>query len=89
MKKRRIVVVGDSTAGPKAAAKAKRIDQSAEVIILQKDADLSMASRRPCRFAPGIEAAPEEIEKNRGTLYDNIVADACLSLFRERGYQLS
>ena len=89
MKKRRIVVVGDSTAGPKAAAKAKRIDQSAEVIILQKDADLSMASHRPCRFAPGIEAAPEEIEKNRGTLYDNIVADACLSLFRERGYQLS
>ena len=89
MKKRRIVAVGDSACGPKAAEKARRIDYSAEVIILQKDADLSMASHRPCRFAPGIEAAPEEIEKNRGTLYDNIVADACLSLFRERGYQLS
>jgi len=44
MQKRRIVVVGGSAAGPKAAAKARRIDNSAEVIILQKDADLSMAS---------------------------------------------
>ena len=43
-KKRRIVVVGGSAAGPKAAAKARRIDNDAEVIILQKDADLSMAS---------------------------------------------
>ena len=44
VKKRRIVVVGGSAAGPKAAAKARRIDSSAEVTILQKDADLSMAS---------------------------------------------
>ena len=36
----------------------------------------------------GIEAALEEIEKNRGTLYDNTVADVCLRLFREKGYQL-
>jgi len=43
-KKKRIVVVGGSAAGPKAAAKARRIDNRAEVIILQKDADLSMAS---------------------------------------------
>ena len=89
MKKRRIVAVGDSACGPKAAEKARRIDYSAEVIILQKDADLSMASHRPYRSSPGIETALEEIEKKRGTLYDNIVADACLSLFRERGYQLS
>ncbi len=44
MNKRRIVVIGGSAAGPKAAAKARRIDNSAEVIILQKDGDLSMAS---------------------------------------------
>lgn len=43
-KRRRIVVIGGSAAGPKAAAKARRIDNNAEVIILQKDADLSMAS---------------------------------------------
>jgi NADPH-dependent 2,4-dienoyl-CoA reductase/sulfur reductase-like enzyme/rhodanese-related sulfurtransferase len=44
MQKRRIVIVGGSAAGPKAAAKARRIDNSAEVVILQKEADLSMAS---------------------------------------------
>jgi NADPH-dependent 2,4-dienoyl-CoA reductase/sulfur reductase-like enzyme/rhodanese-related sulfurtransferase len=43
-KTRRILVVGGSAAGPKAAAKARRIDNDAEVIMLQKDADLSMAS---------------------------------------------
>ena len=42
--KKRIVIVGGTAAGPKAAAKAKRIDGNAEVIILQKDHDLSMAS---------------------------------------------
>ena len=43
-RKKRIVVIGGSAAGPKAAAKAKRTDYNAEVIILQKDPDLSMAS---------------------------------------------
>ena len=43
-KRRKIVVIGGSAAGPKAAAKARRIDNDAEVILLQKDADLSMAS---------------------------------------------
>src|SRR5664280_2372474 len=48
----------------------------------------SMGSHRPYRPSLGIEAALEEIEKNRGTLYDNTVTDACLRLFREKGYQL-
>ncbi len=42
--KRKILVIGGSAAGPKAAAKARRIDNDAEVVIIQKDADLSMAS---------------------------------------------
>ena len=42
--RKRIIVIGGSAAGPKAAAKARRIDNDAEVIILQKEADLSMAS---------------------------------------------
>ena len=42
--KKRIVVIGGSAAGPKAAAKARRMDEHAEVVIFQKDADLSMAS---------------------------------------------
>ena len=41
---KRIVVVGGSAAGPKAAAKARRMDQHAKITIVQKDADLSMAS---------------------------------------------
>jgi HD-GYP domain-containing protein (c-di-GMP phosphodiesterase class II) len=48
----------------------------------------AMASHRPYRPTLGIEAALEEIEKNKGILYDDIVADACLRLFREKGYQL-
>ena len=48
----------------------------------------SMASHRPHRPALGLNSALEEIEKNSGTLYDNTVADACLRLFREIGFQL-
>lgn len=40
----RIVVIGGSAAGAKAAARAKRMDESAQVIIIQKDPDLSMAT---------------------------------------------
>jgi HD-GYP domain-containing protein (c-di-GMP phosphodiesterase class II) len=47
-----------------------------------------MASHRPYRPTLGIEATLEEVEKNKGILYDNVVADACLRLFREKGYQL-
>ena len=40
----KIVVVGGSAAGPKAAAKARRMDQHAEITIVQEAPDLSMAS---------------------------------------------
>jgi len=41
---RTIVVIGGSAAGPKTAAKARRLDQHAEIILFQKSMDLSMAS---------------------------------------------
>ena len=47
----------------------------------------AMASHRPYRPTLGIEAALKEIEKNKGILYDIDVANACLKLFREKGYQ--
>jgi PAS domain S-box-containing protein len=47
----------------------------------------AIASHRPYRSAMGIEAALEEIEKNKGILYDDAVADACLRLFRGKNYQ--
>ncbi len=49
----------------------------------------AMASHRPYRASLGIEAALAEIEKNRGILYDSVVADACLRLFQENGYLLT
>ena len=48
----------------------------------------AMGSHRPYRPTLGIEVALEEIEKNKGILYDDVVADACLRLFWEKGYQL-
>jgi len=44
MSARKIVVIGGSAAGPKAAARSKRLDAGAEVTLLQKAPELSMAS---------------------------------------------
>lgn len=44
MKTNRIVVIGGSAAGPKAASRARRLDENAEITIIQKSPDLSMAS---------------------------------------------
>ena len=41
---KRIIVIGGSAAGPKAAAKARRCDEHAEIVLLQKSPELSMAS---------------------------------------------
>ena len=48
----------------------------------------AMSSHRPYRPGLGVDAALAEIERGRGSAYDPAVADACLRLFRERGYQL-
>ncbi|WP_321403394.1 FAD-dependent oxidoreductase [Maridesulfovibrio sp.] len=44
MNSRKIVVIGGSAAGPKAAARSKRLDAGADVLLLQKAPELSMAS---------------------------------------------
>jgi len=41
---KKIIVIGGSAAGPKAAARARRLDEHAEVTIIQKAPELSMAS---------------------------------------------
>ena len=41
---KKIIVIGGSAAGPKAAAKARRMDEFAEITMFQKGPDLSMAS---------------------------------------------
>jgi PAS domain S-box-containing protein len=57
-------------------------------ILAVADVVESMASHRPYRPTLGIDAALEEIEKNRGIFYDNAVADTCLRLFREKRFKL-
>ena len=44
MEQKRIIVIGGSAAGAKAAAKARRLDEFAEITLIQKAPDLSMAS---------------------------------------------
>ena len=41
---KKIIVIGGSAAGSKAAAKARRMDETAEITMFQKGPDLSMAS---------------------------------------------
>lgn len=57
-------------------------------IIAVADVVQAMASHRPYRPGLGIDNALEEIEKNSGLLYYSPAVDACLRLFREKGYKL-
>ncbi|HMC13851.1 MAG TPA: HD domain-containing phosphohydrolase, partial [Gallionellaceae bacterium] len=52
-------------------------------ILCVADVVEAMSSHRPYRPALGIEAALNEIERGKGTLYDPAVADACLKVFAE------
>jgi PAS domain S-box-containing protein len=57
-------------------------------ILAVADVVEAMASHRPYRPGLGIESALNEIEKNRGIFFDQAVVDACLKLFREKGFKL-
>jgi PAS domain S-box-containing protein/putative nucleotidyltransferase with HDIG domain len=55
-------------------------------IIAVADVIEAMCSHRPYRPALGVEVALDEIVKERGTLYDSEVVDACVILFREKEF---
>jgi putative two-component system response regulator len=55
-------------------------------ILAVADVVEAMASFRPYRPTPGIDAALEEIEKNVEVLYERAAVEACLRLFREKGF---
>jgi PAS domain S-box-containing protein/putative nucleotidyltransferase with HDIG domain len=57
-------------------------------ILAVADVVEAISSHRPYRPALGIGPALEEIEKNRGRLYDGESVNACLRLFREKGLTL-
>jgi HD-GYP domain-containing protein (c-di-GMP phosphodiesterase class II) len=58
-------------------------------ILAVADVVEAMSSYRPYRPALGIEKALEEIRNNRGTKYDEKVADICLELFSKDGFSFS
>ena len=47
----------------------------------------AMSSHRPYRPTLGIDKALEEIEKNKGILYDTKVVDSCIRLFKEKEFK--
>ena len=65
--------------------KGKDISIEAQILMVA-DVVEAMASYRPYRPALGIEAAMEEIEKNKGILYNSRVVEMCLRLFKEKGF---
>ena len=56
-------------------------------IICVADVVEAMSSHRPYRPALGIDKALDEISQNKGILYDPEVVDACLKLFKEKGFK--
>jgi PAS domain S-box-containing protein len=57
-------------------------------ILAVADVVEAMATHRPYRPSLGLAAALDEITQNRDRLYDPEVVDACLSIFREKGYTI-
>jgi PAS domain S-box-containing protein len=57
-------------------------------ILAVADVVESMASHRPYRAALGLEKALNEISGKAGVLYDSLAVDACVRLFKQRGYEL-
>ncbi len=67
--------------------KGSEIRLSARIIAVADSVE-AMATHRPFRESLGIETALEEISRNKRSLYDPQVVDACLRLFQEKGLQL-
>jgi PAS domain S-box-containing protein len=57
-------------------------------ILAVADVVEAMATHRPYRSALGLDKALEEITQNKGLLYDPEAVDACLRLFREKGFTI-
>lgn len=64
----------------------EQVSQGARILGVA-DVVEAMASHRPYRPSRGLEAALSQVEADRGVLFDAPVVDACLVLFREKGYR--
>lgn len=58
-------------------------------ILIVADVVESMISHRPYRAGLGIEAALKEITTNKGNLFDALIVDTCVTLFRELEFSFS
>ncbi len=56
-------------------------------IIAVADVVEAMSYHRPYREAQGVPEALQELESGRGRLYEASAVDACLRLYREKGFQ--
>lgn len=56
-------------------------------ILAVADVIESMTSHRPYRAAIDVNSALEHLSMNRGILYDPASVDACVTLFREKGFR--
>ncbi len=55
-------------------------------ILAVADVVEAMSSNRPYRPSKGIKLALEELEKNKGILYDKNICESCINLFREKRF---
>lgn len=67
--------------------KGEAICQEARILSVADTVE-AMSSHRPYRPGLGIDKALAEIERGRGAQYDPAAVDACLRLYREKGYTL-
>jgi PAS domain S-box-containing protein len=67
--------------------KGEQILQEAKILAVA-DVVEAMSSNRPYRPGLGMDAALEEITKYRGELYDPVVVDSCIALFRDHKFIL-
>jgi putative nucleotidyltransferase with HDIG domain len=58
-------------------------------IVAVADVVEAMVSHRPYRAALGVEKAMDEISRNKDILYDSSAVDACLRLFKEKGFNFA
>jgi putative two-component system response regulator len=62
--------------------------EAAKVLAVADVAE-AMMSHRPYRPGLGEDVALAEIERGAGLQYDPLVAEACVRVFRERGFAFS
>jgi len=62
--------------------KGENICREAQILAIA-DVVEAMSSHRPYRPSLGLDFALNDLIKNKGTLYDAAIADACVKLFNE------